>query len=217
MSLTKHAYLAYTKRLEARGDGTRRKGLSSGRYEDMTYTQTEAGNNRQIARGGRGEMAEPERQKVLRERPASRKDVKSEGRSGNVYENKGPNDSLSDTKDDISTWLEAILQRNVQILQKPSALFRYLSAAERTPRFKIEKLDPPRQRQYFRHLLALEHDVIIRLNLRPARGEPLRESRRQSRLPGRLRPRARCTALRAWVNGRDQEWAPRVRCWDLNE
>ena len=40
------------------------------------------------------------------------KDVKNEDRSGNVYENKGPNDNLPDTKDDISAWLNAILHRN---------------------------------------------------------------------------------------------------------
>jgi hypothetical protein len=53
---------------------------------------------------------------------ASLKDVKNEGRSGNVYENKGTTDDLPDTKDDISAWLDAILHGNTRILQKPSAL-----------------------------------------------------------------------------------------------
>ena len=44
------------------------------------------------------------------------KDVKYEGRSGNVYENKGPSDNLPDTKDDICAWLDAILQKKVGIL-----------------------------------------------------------------------------------------------------
>ena len=49
--------------------------------------------------------------------------LKNEGRSGNVYENKGPCDNLPDTKDDISAWLHAILHRNARILWQPSTLF----------------------------------------------------------------------------------------------
>ena len=48
------------------------------------------------------------------------KDVKYEGRSGNVYENKGRDDSLPDTEGDISAQLHAILHRSSRILQKPS-------------------------------------------------------------------------------------------------
>ena len=55
---------------------------------------------------------------------ATLKDVKNEGRSGNVYENKGTNDNLPDTKDDISAWLHAILHKNTRILRKPSAFLR---------------------------------------------------------------------------------------------
>jgi hypothetical protein len=53
---------------------------------------------------------------------ASLKDVKNEDRSGNVYENKGPDDNLPDTKDDISAWLHVILHRNTHILQETTAL-----------------------------------------------------------------------------------------------
>jgi hypothetical protein len=52
------------------------------------------------------------------------KDVKNEGRSGNVYENKGPYDNFPDTKDDISARLNAILQKITRILQEPSAYLR---------------------------------------------------------------------------------------------
>jgi hypothetical protein len=56
------------------------------------------------------------------------KDVKNEGRSGNVYENKGPCDNLPDTENDISARLHAILHKSTPILQKPSA---FLSQFER--------------------------------------------------------------------------------------
>jgi hypothetical protein len=39
-----------------------------------------------------------------------------------VYENKGPNDKMPDTKGDISTQLDGILHENTGILPKPSAL-----------------------------------------------------------------------------------------------
>ena len=55
-------------------------------------------------RGSRTEMGENSRGA-----PAAHKDVKNEGRSGNVYENKEPGDNLPDTKDDISRQLHAIL------------------------------------------------------------------------------------------------------------
>ena len=55
--------------------------------------------------------------------PSNPKDVKNEGRSGNVYENKGPYDSLPDIKDDICAWLEAVLHKCTRILQKLSALW----------------------------------------------------------------------------------------------
>jgi hypothetical protein len=38
-----------------------------------------------------------------------------------VYENKGQNDNLPDTKDDISAWLNAILHRNTRIFWEPPA------------------------------------------------------------------------------------------------
>ncbi|HXW16031.1 MAG TPA: hypothetical protein VEN79_16105 [Terriglobia bacterium] len=63
--------------------------------------------------------------KVITEQERARrqkKDVKNEGRSDYVYENKDTGDNLSGTKDGISTLLNAILHRNTRILQKPSAL-----------------------------------------------------------------------------------------------
>ena len=42
--------------------------------------------------------------------------------SGNVYENKGPNDNVPDTKYDISAWLNGILHKDTRILQKLTAL-----------------------------------------------------------------------------------------------
>jgi hypothetical protein len=60
--------------------------------------------------------------KVARGERATPKDVKNEGRSGDVYENKGPDDNLPDTDDDISARLHAILRKSTHILQKPPAL-----------------------------------------------------------------------------------------------
>jgi hypothetical protein len=48
-----------------------------------------------------GEIAEPEGQKVVRENRAH-KDVKNEATSGDVHENTGPDDNLTDTEGDIS-------------------------------------------------------------------------------------------------------------------
>jgi hypothetical protein len=72
--------------------------------------------------------------------PSSLKDVKNEGRSGNVYENKGPCDILPDTKDDICAWLHAILHKITRILQKPTVFEQYSSAKERTHCFEWDKL-----------------------------------------------------------------------------
>jgi hypothetical protein len=52
---------------------------------------------------------------------ATQKDVKNEGRSDYIYENKDADDNLPDPKDDISTQLHDILQRSTRILQKRSA------------------------------------------------------------------------------------------------
>ena len=51
-----------------------------------------------------------------------KKDVKNEGRTDYVHENKGPYDKVSGRKDAISTLLNAILHRNACILHKYSAL-----------------------------------------------------------------------------------------------
>jgi len=42
-----------------------------------------------------------------------------------VYENKGTNDNLPDTKDDISAWLYAILHKKGRILREPSTLLPF--------------------------------------------------------------------------------------------
>ena len=47
-----------------------------------------------------------------------KKDVKNEGRTDYVHENKGPYDKVSGRKDAISTLLNAILHRNACILHK---------------------------------------------------------------------------------------------------
>ena len=50
-------------------------------------------------------------QKVNCGAPPPLKDVKYEGRSGNVYENKGSIDTMSETMSGICAWLEPILQK----------------------------------------------------------------------------------------------------------
>jgi flagellar biosynthesis/type III secretory pathway chaperone len=45
----------------------------------------------------------------------TRKDVKNEGRSGNVYENKGSHDNLSEDNSDISAGLMPILQKKAEL------------------------------------------------------------------------------------------------------
>jgi len=74
--------------------------------------------------GGPGTTAriEAEDEKSRGGGPAPEKDVKNEGRSGNVYENKGPSDTLPDTKGDICARLHVILHGDTRILQKSPAL-----------------------------------------------------------------------------------------------
>jgi hypothetical protein len=48
-----------------------------------------------------------------------KKDVKNEGRTDYVYENKWPYDNLPDTKVAISARLDGILHGNTRILQIP--------------------------------------------------------------------------------------------------
>ena len=52
----------------------------------------------------------------------TRRDVKNEGTSGDVYENKGQEDNLPDTKGDISAELHGILHRSKRTLWEPSDL-----------------------------------------------------------------------------------------------
>ncbi len=52
----------------------------------------------------------------------TQKMLKMKGDSGNVYENKGPNDNVPDTKYDISAWLNGILHKDTRVLQKLTAL-----------------------------------------------------------------------------------------------
>ncbi|HXW13953.1 MAG TPA: hypothetical protein VEN79_05535, partial [Terriglobia bacterium] len=49
--------------------------------------------------------------KVMRGEPASPKDVKNEGRSGNVYENKESDDQLSESFSGICARSKLILQK----------------------------------------------------------------------------------------------------------
>jgi len=90
--------------------------------KDRTNAQTQLEYGRQIVRRGGGEIVEAEERKSRGAPREHLKDVKNEDRSGNVYENKGPEDNLPDTKDDISAWLHVILHRKTRILRKPSAL-----------------------------------------------------------------------------------------------
>jgi len=62
------------------------------------------------------------------------KDVKSEDRSGNVYENKGPDDNSPDTKDDISARLDAILHKNTRILWELSTCLPLFGQWKTSPR-----------------------------------------------------------------------------------
>jgi len=107
----------------------------------MAQTDAENAGTNRPTQGRRNRQGT--RAKVARENPSNARDVKNEDCSGDVYENKGPDDNLPDTKDDISAWLNAILHRNSRILRKPSALFHFLSAGERTPGFEMKKLEMP--------------------------------------------------------------------------
>jgi len=81
---------------------------SPGRQEDGTNAQTRAENamtnrptcGRRHCSGGRREVAR---------RAGARKDVKNEGRTEYLYENKYAYDNLSGTKDAISTQLHVII------------------------------------------------------------------------------------------------------------
>ena len=59
-------------------------------------------------RTGWGFLHASSHQNVTTGRPTSPKDVKNEGRSGNVYENKGSHDKLPGVISGISAWLSAI-------------------------------------------------------------------------------------------------------------
>ncbi len=87
----------------------------------MTNTHNEAENGGQIIRRREGEIVEEEGGKKSLGRTGALKDVKNEGTSGDVHENKGPDDNLPNTKDDICAWLHVILLKNAYILPQPSA------------------------------------------------------------------------------------------------
>jgi hypothetical protein len=92
-----------------------------GRREDGTNAQPWR-RKRRTNRPAQGSVSSSlRRQKIAREEQATPKDVKYEGRSGNVYENKGPDDNFTDKKDDISARLQGILQNDTRILQKSAA------------------------------------------------------------------------------------------------
>ena len=71
------------------------------------------------------------------------RNVKNEGTSGDVYENKWQGDNLPDTKDDISARLHAILQKSTPILQRLSAFCHYSGAGGRTFSFKLWRRQEP--------------------------------------------------------------------------
>jgi len=73
-----------------------------------------------LAGNGNNQRIEAE-DKTSRRETRAKKDVKNEGRTDYVYENKDTDDNSTDTKDGISTQLHAILHRNTRILQEPSS------------------------------------------------------------------------------------------------
>jgi hypothetical protein len=92
-----------------------------------------------------GEIAEAEGQKVARKIRTPHKDVKNEDRSGNVYENKGPDDNLPDRKGDICAWSHAILHKNTRILWEPSAFLPFFGrwgTNRLPPRLKVKGRGP---------------------------------------------------------------------------
>ena len=54
-------------------------------------------------------------QKVRQKSGLSQKDVKNEGRPGNVYENKGTNDKMPEIKPDICAWSDEFLQKKTAL------------------------------------------------------------------------------------------------------
>jgi hypothetical protein len=66
----------------------------------------------------------------MRRGASNLKDVKYEGRSGNVYENKGPYDNLPERKDDICAGSHAFLHKNAGILCGLAALLQLLGRWE---------------------------------------------------------------------------------------
>ena len=71
---------------------------------------------------GESQSLKAERQKVAQGARALKKDVKNEGRSDYVYENKDTDDNFPDTKDEHFYTIARHFTRNTRILQKPSAL-----------------------------------------------------------------------------------------------
>ena len=98
----------------------------SGGPEDSTNAETDMEDVGQIIRRRKAQIVEAKGEKKSRRGRATQKDVKNDDRSGNVYESKGPDDKMPDTKGDISAQSHAILLRNRRILQKPSALLSLL-------------------------------------------------------------------------------------------
>ena len=107
------------------------------REQSGRWISTGQRGSEQPGRRGRG-------RKITRGSHYAHKDVKNEGRSGNVYENKGPNDTMTDNISGFCAWLHTILHKNARILQKPSSFCHLWSAGKRTGRSKIWKLWPVR-------------------------------------------------------------------------
>ena len=81
----------------------------------------------------------------------NKKDVKNEGRTDYVYENKWQYDNLSGTKDFISTQSYVILHRKTRALCNRRHFYHHLSAGERTARFKMGELDTSSEPRRGRH------------------------------------------------------------------
>ena len=86
--------------------------------------------------GGSQQPTASQRTKSHAGEPATPKDVKNEGRSGNVYENKGSDDQLSESFSGICARSKLILQK---ILNFDGQIFTFLRFRNR---FLVEFLRP---------------------------------------------------------------------------
>ena len=126
---------------------------------DMMDAQINRKNAGQIARR-REFLSSMVRAKSREGGPPTPKDVKNEGRSGNVYENKGPNDTMTDNISGFCAWSHAILHKNTRILQKPTSFCHISSVNERTRALQNANSCPSRSFRVFRDL---PDDAVLRV------------------------------------------------------